>query len=69
MAAASVLADQQIVIDLSAKKFQCMVSKDLDALAALLHDQLTFIHSNAWIENKQEVRAAKYWMILLYVGA
>lgn len=42
------------VLDLSKKKFGWMIRMKYDSLQAALDDRLMFIHSNGWVENKQE---------------
>lgn len=32
-----------------------MVTKNVDSLALLLHENVSYIHSNGWLENKKEV--------------
>lgn len=46
---------EQLVLDISKKKFDWMVSKRYDSLELLLDDQLKYIHSNGWIQSKKEV--------------
>lgn len=43
------------VLNLHLKKFRWMESLQLDSLAALLHDEAYYIHSNGWKENKTEL--------------
>ena len=47
--------DGKRVLDLSAKKFQWMISHNYDSLTAMLHDNVTYIHSNGWSQNKKEI--------------
>lgn len=42
------------ILDLSKKKFQWMTRPQLDSLTAVLDDQMIFVHSNGWTENKKE---------------
>lgn len=39
------------------KKFTWMIDKQLDSLNSLLHDEVHYIHSNGWKEDKAEVLA------------
>lgn len=43
------------ILNLHLKKFRWMESLQLDSLAALLHEDVYYIHSNGWKENKKEV--------------
>lgn len=36
-------------------KFKWMQEQQLDSLAMVLHEQLTYIHSNGWMESRNEV--------------
>ncbi|MFN4300164.1 MAG: nuclear transport factor 2 family protein [Thermaurantimonas sp.] len=40
---------------LHAVKFRWMIERNLDSLAMLLHPKLQYIHSNGWIESRDEV--------------
>jgi hypothetical protein len=46
---------EQQILDLSKRKFDWMVSKNMDSLKAVLDEQVKYIHSNGWIQSKQEV--------------
>jgi hypothetical protein len=46
---------EQYIIELSARKFQWLIQKQYDSLDALLHKEIKYIHSNGWIETKDEV--------------
>jgi len=46
--------NEQTVLDLSKKKFGWMIRMKYDSLQAALDDRLVFVHSNGWVENKQE---------------
>lgn len=46
---------EQVLLDLSKKKFDWMVNKKYDSLELLLDEQLKYIHSNGWIQSKKEV--------------
>lgn len=46
---------EQAVLDLSKKKFGWMIRMKYDSLEPALDDRLIFVHSNGWVENKQEI--------------
>jgi hypothetical protein len=46
---------EQSILDLSKKKFEWLINKQYDSLLVLLDDKLQYVHSNGWVENKQEV--------------
>ena len=46
---------EQSILDLSKKKFGWMIRMKYDSLEAILDDRLMFVHSNGWVENKQEI--------------
>lgn len=46
---------EQQVTDLSKRKFEWMIHKNLDSLNALLDENIKYIHSNGWIQTKQEI--------------
>jgi 4-carboxymuconolactone decarboxylase len=48
------VTDEERVMDLSAKKWVWMINKNYDSLESLLHDRVTYIHSNGWSQNKKE---------------
>ncbi len=43
------------VNQLHKKKFEWLISKKYDSLNWLMDEQIKFIHSNGWIQNKQDV--------------
>ncbi|MBL7872750.1 MAG: nuclear transport factor 2 family protein [Cyclobacteriaceae bacterium] len=47
--------EAEAVNQLHKKKFEWLINKNYDSLNWLMHDQLTYIHSNGWIQTKQEV--------------
>ena len=47
--------EEQSILDLSRRKFDWLISKQSDSLAAMLDDRVQYIHSNGWIQNKKEV--------------
>jgi len=48
-------ASEQFILALSRKKFDWLIAKNYDSLRAVLDDKVQYIHSNGWIQNKQEV--------------
>ena len=46
--------EQQIIL-LSKKKFEWLVIKNIDSLKIVLDDRAQYVHSNGWIQTKQEV--------------
>lgn len=48
---------EQNIITLHKKKFDWLISKQYDSLAALFSENVEYIHSNGWIENKTEIIA------------
>ena len=48
---------EQNIINLHKKKFDWLISKQYDSLSALFNDNVEYIHSNGWIENKTEIIA------------
>jgi len=48
---------EQNIITLHKKKFDWLISKQYDSLAALFNDNIEYIHSNGWIENKTDIIA------------
>jgi hypothetical protein len=48
------VTDEERVMDLSAKKWVWMIKKNYDSLESLLHERVTYIHSNGWSQNKKE---------------
>lgn len=47
----------QHIIALHQKKFDFMISKQFDSLALLLDADLKYIHSNGWVESKEDLLA------------
>jgi hypothetical protein len=45
---------EQVVVDLSEKKFGWMIRMQYDSLEAVLDERLLFTHSNGWTETKPE---------------
>lgn len=52
---AQAVKTEQLILDLSRKKFDWMVSLRTDSLESILDDQLMYIHSNGWAQSKNEV--------------
>ncbi len=52
---AQLVKNEELILDLSRKKFNWMVSLQTDSLATILDDQLVYIHSNGWAQSKKEV--------------
>lgn len=48
-------AEDQEVLTLSSRKFDWLIRKQADSLDRMLDERLQYIHSNGWIQNKQEV--------------
>jgi len=48
---------EQNIITLHKKKFDWLISKQYDSLAALFSENVEYIHSNGWIENKTDINA------------
>lgn len=46
---------EQLISDLSKRKFEWMIDKRLDSLEAMLDDHVKYIHSNGWTQSKKEV--------------
>jgi hypothetical protein len=47
--------DEQELLVLSKKKFEWLTQKKLDSLATILDDRVRYVHSNGWVQRKQEV--------------
>lgn len=46
---------EEEALALHEKKFRWLETKQLDSLEALLHDDIQYVHSNAWRETKSDV--------------
>jgi hypothetical protein len=46
---------EDIILELSLKKFDWLINQQTDSLALYLDDQLMYIHSNGMIETKEEL--------------
>jgi len=47
-------ATKPFIIQISSKKSDWMVKKNIDSLEALMDDQFLFIHSNGWTQTKKD---------------
>ncbi len=47
--------EQQTVLDLSKKKFDWLITRRIDSLGVLLDDEVQYIHSNGWIQSRNDV--------------
>lgn len=47
--------EAEAVNQLHKKKFEWLINKNYDSLNWLMDEQLTYIHSNGWIQTKQDV--------------
>ncbi len=45
----------QVVLNLSKAKFDWMVAKNYDSLNRLMDEKMEYIHSNGWVQTKNEV--------------
>lgn len=60
-------AHAQDMLDVAMEKFNmALIRKDTAALNRLLHNDVTYGHSNGWIENKTDVKADLYNGKLVY---
>lgn len=41
--------------NISRKKFEWMIQKNIDSLVLVMHDEVRYIHSNGWLESKNEM--------------
>jgi hypothetical protein len=46
---------EQNILNLAKRKFDWLIQKQRDSLDRLLDDRLMYIHSNGWVQSKQEV--------------
>ena len=46
---------EKYLLDLSAKKFNWMIEKQLDSLSIYLDERVLYIHSNGLIQNKEDM--------------
>ena len=54
-AAAQEASQEKYLLNLSRRKFDWMVAKQLDSLAMVLDDKLLYIHSNGLIQKREEM--------------
>jgi len=47
--------DEKALGSLHVKKFDWLIHNDADSLTILLDDKVQYIHSNGWVETKQEI--------------
>jgi hypothetical protein len=52
---AQVEKTEEMILNLSKKKFDWMAARRYDSLEAILDDRLNYIHSNGWAQSKREV--------------
>ncbi len=52
---AQTVNSEHYLLSLSKAKFKWMVTKNIDSLKSLLDERLQYVHSNGWIQSKQEV--------------
>ena len=57
--AASATKEEQEIINLSREKWRWMMERNVDALAALLHEQAVFVHMGATMTKSQELEVIK----------
>ncbi len=48
-------ATEQFVLRLHEKKFQWMITKQLDSLNNILDARIVYVHSNGWQQNRKEI--------------
>lgn len=48
---------EEKLLNLSKRKFDWMIQKQFDSLRWLLDERVQYVHSNGWIQTKQEVLA------------
>jgi hypothetical protein len=49
------ITQEQQIIQLSKKKFEWLIAKNIDSLKMVMDDYTQYVHSNGWIQTKQEV--------------
>lgn len=55
VAAQTLSREEQVVLDLSRKKFDWLITKQYDSLSALMDERMLYIHSNGWTQSSKEV--------------
>jgi hypothetical protein len=48
-------AEEEQIMELSTKKWNWMINKKYDSLQSILHDRVTYIHSNGWSQSKKDI--------------
>ncbi len=48
-------AEEEQIMELSSKKWNWMINKKYDSLQSILHDRVTYIHSNGWSQSKKDI--------------
>ncbi len=48
---------ESYLLSLSQAKFKWMVTKNIDSLKSLIDERMQYVHSNGWVQSKQEVLA------------
>jgi hypothetical protein len=59
---------EQQLLDLSKKKFAWLISNQYDSLGELLDDKVQYIHSNGWVQSKNDVIEDSRSGKLKYIG-
>jgi hypothetical protein len=47
--------EEKTILNFSKKKFDWMITRQLDSLSFMLDDRIQYIHSNGWIQSKKEI--------------
>ncbi len=61
-------AKEKTILQLHESKFEWLVKKQYDSLKSVLDENLVYIHSNGWIESKDEIIADLKSGKLNYLG-
>lgn len=48
-------SNEEVVLNLSKRKFNWLVNQQSDSLQAILDDRVLYIHSNGWAQTRQEI--------------
>lgn len=48
-------SNEEVVLSLSKQKFNWLIQQQSDSLQAILDNRLLYIHSNGWVQSRQEV--------------
>ena len=46
---------EKLIIDLSKRKFDWLITNQYDSLEKYLDERIQYVHSNGWVQNKMEV--------------